>query len=107
MQNVRKGETMEVVQMILGIILSWIFLAYLLGGLILWYFLMLILAQMFYKGDGLRTANTAAWMSFLLLLCSAFLVSYYLRDDWVEIGVLTLAGILIPLIAAIWFTTIE
>jgi hypothetical protein len=68
---------------------------------------MLVIAQMTYNGDGVRTANTAAWLSFLFLFLSAFLISYFLWDDWVEIGVLTLAGILIPLVASIWFTAIE
>lgn len=98
---------MEVVQLILGIILSWVFWTYLIGSLIVWYILTLIIAQLSYNGDGARTANTAAWLSFFVLFLSAFLISYFLWDDWVEIGVLTLAGILTPLAASIWFTAIE
>lgn len=98
---------MEIVQLILGIILSWVFWGHLIGGLVLWYISMLIIAQATYNGDGVHAANTAAWLSFLFVFLSAFLTSYFLWDGWVEIGVLTLAGILMPLVASIWFTAIE
>lgn len=98
---------MELIQLLLGLIFGWIFWAYLIGGVILWYIVMLLIAQIVYDGDGARAANTAAWGSFALSFIASFLISYFLWDRWEKIAILTLAGTILPFIATLWFTTLE
>lgn len=99
---------MQIIETIIAIVLSWIWVAYLLGGLITWLMLMIIVAQLIYNNDGERAANWAAWIAFFLVLLGAGSIGYLLLgDQWIEIVVLTVTAVVPPLIGTIWVTASE
>lgn len=99
---------MEILQTIVALIWSWIFVAYLVGGLALWWVLTIGIARLIYSNDGERAANMAAWIALFLTLLVAGLGSYlWLGEQWLQVGILTLTAAILPLVAALWVTLSE
>jgi hypothetical protein len=99
---------MEFLGALVGTLLSWIGVALLLGGAIAWYILTVLLAQLFYNGNGKSAANTAIWAAFFVLLIGGFVFLYWLfGDQWEIIAAIVLIGAILPLVLAVLLTVSE
>nr|BAL56457.1 hypothetical protein HGMM_F38G10C07 [uncultured prokaryote] len=101
---------METLRSIIALILSWMFVGYLVGGLILWWVMTILIAQLIYPSvnEGERAANYAAWIALFLLLIGAGLVHYlWLGEQWVEVIARAIAMGILPFIGAIWLTATD
>lgn len=101
---------MEILQTIIALIWSPIFVVYLVGGIVLWWGLTRFFAWLIYiySDDGERAANMAAWIAFVVVLLGASLLNYlWFGEQWLQVSILTLAAAIFPLVAALWVTLNE
>lgn len=93
---------------LVALVLSWIFVGYLIGGLLIWWILTVGLAHLIYNNNGHRAVNTAAWVSFVLVALLAGSVGYFwLGERWIDIALLTAGACILPFLMTIWLTASE
>ena len=99
---------MEFIGALVGMLFTWIGVAILLGSAIAWYILTVLLAQLFYNGNGKSAANTAIWAAFFVLLIGGSVFLYWLfGDQWATIGAIVLIAAILPLVLAVLLTVSE
>jgi hypothetical protein len=99
---------LEFLEVFIGLVLSWLGVAFLLGGAGLWWLLVLLFAQLFYHGNGKAAANWAIWIAFLTLLIGGIVFLYILfGEQWAKITAMMLLGCILPLILSVVLTISE